>query len=147
MLGDLTAEKPGINSNTRLQFKQSIKNKLYIEHLYSLFQEFCGSKPLILSNFDSRANKMKEYTAIKFQTLSLPCFNKYRELFYNSAFAPGAGHAACFAVFFILFFWPGLRGRRREKKKRHDEKRREGVKIIPQNLLTENLLTAKSLAY
>ena len=45
MLGDLTAEKPGINSNTRLQFKQSIKNRLYIEHLYSLFQEFCGSKP------------------------------------------------------------------------------------------------------
>ena len=27
MLGDLTAEKPGINSNTRLQFKQSIQNR------------------------------------------------------------------------------------------------------------------------
>ena len=83
MLGDLTAEKPGVNSNTRLQFKQSLKNRLYIEHLYSLFQEFCGSKPLIMSNFDSRPNKMKEYKAIKFQTLSLPCFNKYRELFYS----------------------------------------------------------------
>ena len=56
MLGDLTAEKPGVNSNTRLQFKQSLKNRLYIEHLYSLFQEFCGSKPLIMSNFDSRPN-------------------------------------------------------------------------------------------
>lgn len=83
MLGDLTAEKPSINSNTRLQFKQSLKNRLYIEHLYSLFQEFCGSKPLIMSKFDNRPNKYKEYSSIKFQTLSIPCFNKYRELFYN----------------------------------------------------------------
>lgn len=84
MLGDLTAEKPGIKSNTRLQFKQSLKNKLYIEHLFLLFQEFCGSKPLKMNYFDSRPNKMKEYSSIKFQTLSLPCFNKYKELFYNS---------------------------------------------------------------
>jgi hypothetical protein len=27
---------------------------------------------------------MKEYSAIKFQRFSLNCFNKYRELFYNS---------------------------------------------------------------
>jgi len=26
---------------------------------------------------------MKIYTAIKFQTLSLPCFNIYRNLFYD----------------------------------------------------------------
>ncbi len=48
LLGDLTAEKPSPNSNTRLQFKQSLKNKAYIEHLYSIFQEYCGSKPLIM---------------------------------------------------------------------------------------------------
>jgi len=83
MLGDLTAEKPNANSNTRLQFKQSIKNRLYIDHLYSLLQEFCGTPPLIMSKFDSRPNKMKDYSSIKFQTLSLPCFNKYKELFYN----------------------------------------------------------------
>ena len=83
MLGDLTAEKPNINSNTRLQFKQSIKNRVYIEHLFSLFKEFCGSEPKTLSRFDSRPSKMKEYTSIKFQTFSLPCFNKYKELFYN----------------------------------------------------------------
>lgn len=27
---------------------------------------------------------MKEYGAVKFNTLSLPCFNVFRELFYNS---------------------------------------------------------------
>ena len=83
ILDNLTTKKPSIQSNTRLQFKQSLKNILYIEHLYSLFQEFCGSKPLIISKFDNRPNKYKEYSSIKFQTLSISCFNKYRELFYN----------------------------------------------------------------
>jgi hypothetical protein len=84
MLGDLTAEKPNMRSNTRLHFKQSIINREYIDHLYSLFQDYCGSPPKTMSKFDSRPDKMKEYGAIKFVTLSLPCFNVYRELFYNS---------------------------------------------------------------
>ena len=83
MLGDLTAEKPSANSNTRLQFKQSLKNQPYIEHLYLLFQEYCGSKPIKMSSFDQRPSKNKEYRSIKFQTLSLPIFNKYKDLFYN----------------------------------------------------------------
>lgn len=84
LLGDLTAERPNKNCNTRLQFKQSLINKEYIIHLYSLFQKFCGTQPLNMSYFDSRVNKNKKYNSIKFQTLSLPCFNVYRELFYNS---------------------------------------------------------------
>jgi hypothetical protein len=44
---------------------------------------YCGSAPIYLSYFDSRPNKNKEYKAIKFQTYSIPCFNIYRELFYN----------------------------------------------------------------
>lgn len=43
MLGDLSAEKPNKKCNTRLQFKQSIINKVYIEHLYDLFKNFCGT--------------------------------------------------------------------------------------------------------
>lgn len=84
MLGDLTAEKPNKNCNTRLQFKQSIINKVYVEHLYDLFKEFCNSQPLVMSRFDTRPSKNKEYSAIKFQTLSLPCFNIYKALFYDS---------------------------------------------------------------
>lgn len=52
--------------------------------MYSLFSEYCGSKPINLSKFDKRPDRMKLHEAIKFQTLSLPCFNKYKELFYNS---------------------------------------------------------------
>jgi hypothetical protein len=84
LLGDLSAERRNQQSNTRLQFKQSTKNIEYINHLYDLFKEYCGSPPKIMSKFDNRATKMKEYSAIKFQTYSLPCFNKYKELFYNS---------------------------------------------------------------
>lgn len=42
LLGDLSAEKPKNNCNTRLQFKQSFKNEKYIFHLYSLYKNFCG---------------------------------------------------------------------------------------------------------
>ena len=83
LLGDLSAEKKNINSNTRLQFKQSIINIDYVNYLYSLFKDYCGTAPIIIKSFDDRPSKMKEYSAIKFQTLSLPCFNKFKNLFYN----------------------------------------------------------------
>lgn len=72
ILGDLSAERPTPTNNTRLQFKQSRINEPYIVHLYSLFSEYCGSKPINLSRFDNRPDRMKTYQAIKFQTLSLP---------------------------------------------------------------------------
>lgn len=84
LLGDLSAEKPNINCNTRLQFKQSLINKQYIYHMYDLFKEYCGTKPLSMSRYDNRPDKNKTYNAVKFQTLSLPCFNVHRELFYNN---------------------------------------------------------------
>ena len=40
MLGDIHAERKNANSNTRIQFKQSIKNKAYIDHLYFLFKNY-----------------------------------------------------------------------------------------------------------
>jgi hypothetical protein len=84
MLGDLSAERRNLKSNTRLQFKQSTVNEFYIRHLYSLFKDYCGSEPITMSKFDSRPEKFKEYSSIKYQTLSLPCFNIYREFFYDS---------------------------------------------------------------
>lgn len=85
MLGDLFAEKINPNSNTRLQFKQSNKNKKYIDHLYSLFKEFVNTPPKVTSSIEKRLNKKQEYISIKFWTLSLPCFNKFRELFYDNS--------------------------------------------------------------
>ena len=83
MLGDLFAEKRNPNSNTRLQFKQSIKNKEYIEHLYSIFKDYCNSEPKITTSIDQRPGKKDLNISIKFWTQSLPCFNQFRELFYD----------------------------------------------------------------
>ena len=52
--------------------------------LYNIFISFTGTAPLNLSYFDDRDNKQKTYHSIKFQTFSLPCFNIFRETFYNS---------------------------------------------------------------
>ena len=84
MLGDLFAEKIKPRSNTRLQFKQSIKNEVYIDHLYSLFNNYCSSSPKITTSIDKRPGKREINESKKFLTLSLPCFNKFRELFYDS---------------------------------------------------------------
>jgi hypothetical protein len=83
MLGDLHAEKRNINGYTRLQFRYSSKYTEYINHLFSIFKDFSGSPPINLSYYDSRPNRAETYHSIKFQTLSLPCFNIFREIYYN----------------------------------------------------------------
>lgn len=85
LLGDLFAEKIKPSSNTRLQFKQSNKNKAYIDHLYSLFKEYCNSEPKVTSSMEKRPGRTELNVSIKFWTSSLPCFNKFRELFYDSS--------------------------------------------------------------
>jgi hypothetical protein len=84
MLGDLHAERRNLKCNTRLQFKYSSIYKDYIYYLYNIFINFTGAKPINLSYFDNRENKQKTYNSIKFQTFSLPCFNIFRENFYDS---------------------------------------------------------------
>jgi hypothetical protein len=84
ILGDLFAEKIKPKSNTRLQFKQSIKNEVYIDHLYSLFNNYCSSSPKVTISVDKRPGKKELNVSKKFWTLSLPCFNKFRELFYDN---------------------------------------------------------------
>ena len=66
ILGDLFAEKIKPNSNTRLQFKQSNKNKVYIDHLYSLFKEYCNSEPKITTSIEKRPNRKELNISIKF---------------------------------------------------------------------------------
>ena len=56
LLGDLSCERRNINSNTRLQFKQSIKNEVYINHLFNIFKINCNSEPKIKIR-DKRPNK------------------------------------------------------------------------------------------
>lgn len=67
MLGDIHAERRNTNGNTRINLgKKSIKNIAYIQHLFSLFKDYSGAEPKISSSFDSRANKNKVYSAVRF---------------------------------------------------------------------------------
>jgi LAGLIDADG DNA endonuclease family len=83
LLGYLYVEKQKGYKNARVQFKQSTAHKEYLEHLYDLFKEYCGSKPKITSWFDSRPDRNKEYSSMKFGTYILPCFNEFYDLFYH----------------------------------------------------------------
>src|SRR5260221_1670994 len=82
ILGDLYVNKRSNNANSRLEFKQSIKNRIYIYHLYSLFQDYCSSRPRI-ETITLKSQPGKEYKSIRFHTLTLPCFNYYCDLFYH----------------------------------------------------------------
>jgi hypothetical protein len=66
LLGDLFAEKPSLYSNTRLQFKQSVINKEYINHLFTIFKIYCISHPKEIRIRDNRPNKKESYDSIKF---------------------------------------------------------------------------------
>ena len=85
MLGDIHAEKPSAKHNTRLQFHHSQVQGAYLFHLYDLFKDYCGAGPFSASFMDTRPNRMKTYFSVKFSTLSIPCFNIFRELFYDSS--------------------------------------------------------------
>jgi hypothetical protein len=66
ILGDLFAEKRKESSNTRLQFKQSIKNKVYIDHLYFMFENYCLTPPKINISKETRVGKKEFNESIKF---------------------------------------------------------------------------------
>jgi len=83
LLGDLCAQKISEKGNTNLHFVQGIVHKDYLYHLYGLFKEFCNLESKITNRLpDVRTNKI--YNQIQFHTYSLPCFNKYHELFYST---------------------------------------------------------------
>jgi LAGLIDADG DNA endonuclease family len=79
LLGDVYAQKRGVNTN--LFFEQGIKNKNYLFHLFDLFKNYCRSEPKISERLpDKRTGKV--YTRVLFTTYSLPCFNELQSMFY-----------------------------------------------------------------
>lgn len=83
LLGDSSIEKPYTNFSARIEFIQSLKNRIYIDHLYSLFEDYCGSRPTIRTGITLKSQSNKKYESIRFRTLTLPCFNIYWNLFYK----------------------------------------------------------------
>ena len=81
ILGDIYLQKWTPNGNPNLQFEQGLINKEYVFHLYDLFKNYCNFAPKIHERKpDPRTNKV--YSSVRFNTLSLPCFNELYDLFY-----------------------------------------------------------------
>ena len=61
----------------------AVAHKEYFDYVLSFFLPFCvkNYKPLSRLIKDNRTKKT--YSAISFTTMQLPCFNKYRDLFYE----------------------------------------------------------------
>lgn len=78
-LGDIHIRKRKKTWNTYLCVKQSIKNEVYVIHLYDLFQEYCNMTPRIK---DTRLLG-KTHQSIYFDTLTYPAFNKFHDMFYK----------------------------------------------------------------
>ena len=74
------------NGNSRFIYGQSslrIHHLNYFYHILELFKDFISKdfSPKSRTFIDKRTKNT--YSSISFATLTLPCFNKYRNLFYN----------------------------------------------------------------
>ena len=84
LLGDGHIQK---RKNSRFIYAQSslrVHHLNYFKHVFALFKPYL-SKDFIFKDrsfIDKRTNKT--YSSVSFATLTLPCFNQYRDLFYDS---------------------------------------------------------------
>ena len=61
----------------------AVKHKEYFYYVFSFFSPFCVKDYIPQSKIvrDNRTKKI--YSAISFTTMQLPCFNVFKEIFYN----------------------------------------------------------------
>ena len=85
LLGDAHIVRRSSTANSRLVYSQTaIKHKEYFDYVLSFFMSFCTNnyKPQSRLVVDNRTKKT--YSAISFTTMQLPCFNEFRDLFYEA---------------------------------------------------------------
>ena len=84
LLGDAHIVRRTSTANSRIVYAQTaVRHKEYFDYVLSFFLPFCVKhyKPQSRIVKDNRTKKT--YSAISFTTMQLPCFNEYRELFYE----------------------------------------------------------------
>lgn len=83
LLGDAHISRRSLTANSRLHYGQTTKHKEYFEFVYDIFKPFCVKEyiPVSRTYLDKRYNET--YYSSHFVTMQLPCFNEYRELFYQ----------------------------------------------------------------
>ena len=84
LLGDAHIVRRSPTANSRLVYSQTaVKHKEYFDYVFSFFLPFCVKDYIPQSKIvrDNRTKKI--YSAISFTTMQLPCFNEFKETFYN----------------------------------------------------------------
>ena len=87
LLRDGHIQRRSLKGNSRFNYEQSSLRKHHYNYFNVVFELF---KPYLSKDFnvkeksfiDKRTNI--KYSSVSFATLSLPCFNFYKNLFYNS---------------------------------------------------------------
>nr|QGI24135.1 LAGLIDADG endonuclease [Conidiobolus sp.] len=81
LLGDGHIQQRSLKGNSRLMYTQSDKHKEYFDHVYNIFKDYCNKD--YIPKMGTKRISEKVYKHYTFATLSLPCFNDYRKIFYN----------------------------------------------------------------
>lgn len=76
LLGDSSLQTFSSGKSWRLRYLQSIKNKEYLYHLYSIFKDFCGTPPKYQKTKDN-------YERYYFNTLTDDNLKNWADIFYN----------------------------------------------------------------
>ena len=84
LLGDAHIVRRSPTGNSRLVYSQTaIKHKNYFDYVFSFFSVYCANDYMPQSRLIVDTRTKKTYSAISFTTMQLPCFNEYREMFYD----------------------------------------------------------------
>lgn len=83
LLGDGHLQKRSSTANSKFMFAQtSVNHKAYYKFVFKLFEPYCTAdiKSYLKTWTDKRNGKI--YQSLSFATMTLPCFNVFRESFY-----------------------------------------------------------------
>ena len=86
LLGDAHIARRTPASNSRLMYSQTAvgaPHKEYFDRVLSVFIPFCVKDYTRQSRTIVDKITNKSYSSISFTTMQLPCFNEFRNLFYN----------------------------------------------------------------
>lgn len=72
------------SSNSRLMFAQSTVHTEYLFFVYNVLSNLCSAEPFFYQRYHKKFKQF--YSGYFFNTLTLPCFNYFRDLFYVDGF-------------------------------------------------------------
>jgi len=83
ILGDGHIQQRSVTGNSRFLFVQTaIKHKDYYQKVFDIFKPYCTQNLKSYYKFWEDKKTKQIYESLSFATMALPCFNKYREIFY-----------------------------------------------------------------